>query len=1476
MAFIVTPGSAGTASNQARYSANGTAWSFVTLPTSSANWFIAGEINGLFVAIDLTTPSIATSPTGTTWTTRTLPAGVTNLSTARVGAVGFGILVVTSGATSIYTSDGINWSSSTLPNNSGGAVGFNGTRFVSTGFTLTSYSTDGVSWTAGGTMGVTAGGERIVWNGTVFCAINSGSMTVSTNGVTWVTRTASLSMWGIASNKLTGRLVYTYGNPSSNCYYSDDLGVTWTSATLPSSQLWRDVVYDDTLGLYCTFSYISADTATSPDGVTWTARTGVSDSNQNWKIYGSTFNGITNTLTASATSTTTPTFSNTILQGQIFTKTCAATSSATATATLVAPKTFSTSVSTNLRYSDDSGATWATVTMPYAYATRKYNGSYWLGLVVNGTSVGKSTDGHTYTNYGTIANKAWYILDWMPNVNLWVAASYDGSIYTSPNGVAWTSRTPSVASKTLFHSAYGAGLMVIGIRNANFVMTSPDGITWTSRTIPYTIGDVGDVIWTGQAFIMGAQTSQTHVARSVDGITWTQVTGVPAGAKWNMATNGTGTVVISNDSSPSATVSTDHGLTWANKTLPAAQRWGVTGVAYNGTKFVMGSYANANWAQSTDGITWTSLTGSSANYTGEMRSAWLVPIVAATTTYNQTCSTTSASTASRSTSVVVAPVTYNKTATATSTTTASKVQFINKRIIDTVTSTASKAFSLAITKLGYVMPLASRPFKVTKDFSVAVGSSSTAEAHKTSLQLIEYSTSTTRFRSDNDGVSWVTGLSSGISVQASAYGLGKWIAVGNAGVYAESTDGITWTTHTGPATFTRICFNGTGFVAISGIYVYYYVSEVAGWTLQYTSAIGSFSNVCYGNDITLCIGSNTNKTITSNDGLTWTQGANLPDTTFVNVSYQGLRYVAVGSSVATSDDLLTWTTRSTPFAITSADIAVDPSTYTAVIVNNSADGGVNKALRSTDGITWTPYNLNSGNGFYGSGGILWTGAVFITHNAGYATGYTSIDGITWTSRAFPSSSGTRLGSDFAPWISNAHNPVIYTVTGDAYSTSFAPSKLFGVSSTFRATPTSTGAVGKAATKSNIAGVSVGTGKVVKATSTTNAAASTQVAALLKSANTTNKATATSIATTLRSFVFHTYRSAVAGSVAIVGKAVSATRALAQPTTANTSKAALLNKSVVATHTSAVGKAVYVTKNVVANSASLMMRGLSTSLTAIASSIGAVGKAVSNTYSGTASSIGGAVKQVNKTSQAFVSSLGAIIADRVIQGLYITATAISATSATIGSYIYKGIDLTVTGVVSLTKQFSTTKDTAVTGIASASRLMYRTGLAVQVAVANMGKDIAKNLQILAVSSTGSIAKATKTAYDATVSAAGYLGKQVGISTQGTASNAVELTKQTNVIRKAVTTTSSRIGKFVSKSISYVSSSYAVFGKMYALMATATSVSIASFTRVGQIAEAMIRGFFLTIRKTSVIRKQVIATNHTNIRLPKVEHTIIRLD
>ena len=167
-----------------------------------------------------------------------------------------------------------------------------------------------------------------------------------------------------------------------------------------------------------------------------------------------------------------------------------------------------------------------------------------------------STDGINWTNgsflgteYVTFGN------------GLFVAVGYasvsgvpTSFIYTSTNGINWTSRTPSEAM-WFQDIAYGNGLFVAVARfGTNRIMTSPDGITWTSRSTPIT------ATFSGVAY-------------------------------------GAGVWVAVCESSPGGTTFTSYdGITWDEQQTS----WGAFNIIYAQGKFTTGSY------YSEDGFTWIS------------------------------------------------------------------------------------------------------------------------------------------------------------------------------------------------------------------------------------------------------------------------------------------------------------------------------------------------------------------------------------------------------------------------------------------------------------------------------------------------------------------------------------------------------------------------------------------------------------------------------------------------------------------------------------------------------------------------------------------------------------------------------------------------------------------------------------------------------------------------------------------------------
>ena len=213
-----------------------------------------------FVAISHASTSssyqtVAGLAAGSTWTASSGGTGKTDLQSLTYGA---GIYVAVGGASgtasAVSSSDGSTWidRSSAITSLGGGsysAVTYGTGTFVAinTGGTTTSWSTNGVTWTSGGTLP------------------NLGS-----------------NNWKSVAYG-NGRFVAVQGGGSASTYvaYSIDKGVTWVQAPagIGSSQTWQRIKYGQ--GLFFAVASGGTVAATSPDGINWTVRT-MPGSSTNW------------------------------------------------------------------------------------------------------------------------------------------------------------------------------------------------------------------------------------------------------------------------------------------------------------------------------------------------------------------------------------------------------------------------------------------------------------------------------------------------------------------------------------------------------------------------------------------------------------------------------------------------------------------------------------------------------------------------------------------------------------------------------------------------------------------------------------------------------------------------------------------------------------------------------------------------------------------------------------------------------------------------------------------------------------------------------------------------------------------------------------------------------------------------------------------------------------------------------------------
>jgi len=200
------------------------------------------------------------------------------------------------------------------------------------------------------------------------------------------------------------------------------------------------------------------------------------------------------------------------------------------------------------------------------------------------------------------------------------------------------------------------------------------------------------------------------------------------------------------------------------------------------------------------------------------------------------------------------------------------------------------------------------------------------------------------------------------SIQAIAYGNGKFVAGGGGGKMATSTDGETWTA-VADSTF------GT-----NPIYA-----------------------ITYANGKFVAGGSN-GKMATSSDGVTWTAVANSTfGTNYINaIAYGNGNFVAVGynGKMATSPDGETWTAVADSKFGTNRICAITYGNGKFVAGSEGAavEGYIGKMATSTDGTTWTAVADSSITNFYA---IAYGNGKFVAGGTGSSMAV-STDGVTWT------------------------------------------------------------------------------------------------------------------------------------------------------------------------------------------------------------------------------------------------------------------------------------------------------------------------------------------------------------------------------------------------------------------------------------------------------------------------------------------------
>ena len=243
----------------------------------------------------------------------------------------------------------------------------------------------------------------------------------------------------------------------------------------------------------------------------------------------------------------------------------------------------------------DGGVNWTSVSVSGSPMSVAYgNGSNGDVFVAVGTFglLWTSPDGLVWTSRTGIGNHDWSSVAY--GNGLWVAVAtyvgYGDRVMTSHNSVNWTGRT-AAADNSWVSVAYGNGLWVAVANNGtgNRVMTSPDGSTWTPRT------SAADNNWNSVAYGNGlwvavANNGTERLMTSPNGVTWTPRTtpGDVAENSWSSVAYGNGLWVAISSNGTKRLMTSPDGIAWTSETSAGDYAW--TSVAYSdGTWVVVSS-----------------------------------------------------------------------------------------------------------------------------------------------------------------------------------------------------------------------------------------------------------------------------------------------------------------------------------------------------------------------------------------------------------------------------------------------------------------------------------------------------------------------------------------------------------------------------------------------------------------------------------------------------------------------------------------------------------------------------------------------------------------------------------------------------------------------------------------------------------------------------------------------------------------------
>jgi len=470
-----------------------------------------------------------------------------------------------------YSTDGINWISTSLPVNQGYPVNFYGNGYfvlAASGSTTVLYSTNGSSWSQ----------------------VSIGN-----------TNTRSRGVYGNGKYLIFGGSGQTQYNYSSNV-------TSWSTGTLPLDGDWR-VAYGN--GVFVALGYGSRKLIYSYDGINWSIGTLINNTNYTKLTYGNgkfvaanmsgwasiySFNGIDWFSTSSPSG-----LSGNQVGAEYGNGTYVISDDNQA-------YTFSTDgIIWNTALSTGGSFDMGTPT----YGLNKFNmfGRYVDGPTntvtidpkftgeINNVRIGAVTPSSgDFTNLSSTGSANLVGTVNANNLNVISRINQTPVLGGYAGTTGWTSA--NIMGGSSRGMAFGNGIFVSTRIASNVANFSSDGKRWISTTLPFS-GDWKDVAWGNDKFV-AVSSSGTTAAYSSNGISWESMNMPSSTSGWYAITYGDDKFVAVSSSGTTAAYSSD-GITWTGSAI-ANTNW--TGITYGSGTFVAVAGVGRSVTYSYDGINW--------------------------------------------------------------------------------------------------------------------------------------------------------------------------------------------------------------------------------------------------------------------------------------------------------------------------------------------------------------------------------------------------------------------------------------------------------------------------------------------------------------------------------------------------------------------------------------------------------------------------------------------------------------------------------------------------------------------------------------------------------------------------------------------------------------------------------------------------------------------------------------------------------